>query len=177
MKKWILVFVCVLLFFVGYKYRPMNLREWIERNSNDSLELRVSVTTITGETSRIIKSKTYKLSSEDVAYEEVLDILEKYTYHRSVFHDISPIIFHPGMVGEVSNPSIGVGDLHLSEDFCMIGELSCAIGYRKDEEEKLRNEIAMFLEAVNLDYLYRRVTIENNETVDDYSKKFWADYK
>ena len=29
----------------------------------------------------------------------------------------------------------------------------------------------------NLDYLYRRVTYENNEMVEDYSKKFWVDYK
>ena len=80
------------------------------------------------------------------------------------------------MVGEVIGPSVGVGILHLTEDYCIIGELICTIGYTKGEEEKLKHEIVALFESVNLDYLYRRVTYENNEMVEDYSKKYWVDY-
>ncbi len=176
MKKWIIIGILLLVCATGMQYRPMNLRDRIERSVKDTLEVRIANTTITGETSSINESKTYKMATEDKEYEEVMRILEGYTYHRSVYRDSSHIMYHPGMVGEVIGPSIGVGDLHLTEDFCIIGELHCAIGYTKGEEEKLKHEIVSFLESANLDYLYRKVTIENNEIVDDYSKKYWVDY-
>lgn len=177
MKKWIIIGVLLLVCTMGLQYRPMNLRDQIERSVKDTLEIRISTTTITGETSSITESKTYKLSREDKEYEEVMRILEGYTYHRSVYRDSSHIMYHPGMVGEVIGPSVGVGILHLTEDYCIIGELICAIGYTKGEEEKLKHEIVTLFESVNLDYLYRRVTYENNEMVEDYSKEYWVDYK
>ena len=176
MKKWIILGILVLCIAIGVQYRPRDLKELVLRSTKDEMTLRLYSTTVVSSESYINESKEYTLTIEDEEYQKILDICDKYTYHHSPFADGSQMVYYDQSIGEVVYYGVSINDISVSNNQPLFSSYFVGnIGYKKSDRLSFISEIEDLMSNVQKDYLYRKVTFENDEMIDDYREKYWVE--
>ena len=158
---------------IGVQYRPRDLKELVSQSTKDGMTLRLYSTTVVSNESYINESKEYVLPVDDEVYQAILDICDKYSYHHSPLQDQSQIMYYDKSIGEVVYYGISINDISVSNSQPLFSNYFVGnIGYKKSDRLAFISEIEELMSNVKKDYLYRKVTFENDEMVDDYWKKY-----
>ena len=160
---------------IGVQYRPRDLRELVSNSTKDGMTLRLYSTTVISNTSYINESKEYILSVDDEIYQEILDICDKYSYHHSFLQEQSLMAYYDKSLGEVVYYGISMNDINVSNNQPLFSSYFVGdIGYKNSDRLAFISEIEELMLNAKKDYLYRKVTMENDEMVDDYWEKYYV---